>query len=90
MRRESSDNISNDIILQVLIGDTIVWWRAWVLWKNNRMVCFLYLALTFAAFGEVSFLLIPSLHLIDHHGPPERLEYLSLRVRGHRKNVCLS
>ncbi|KAI0706665.1 hypothetical protein C8Q76DRAFT_801060 [Earliella scabrosa] len=36
--------------MYVLIGDTIVWWRAWVLWKNNRMVCFLYLALTFAAF----------------------------------------
>ena len=30
------------------------------------MVCLLYLALTFSAFGEVSLLLIPSIHLIDH------------------------
>ena len=26
------------VLVQVVLGDSIVWWRAWVLWPNNKVV----------------------------------------------------
>ncbi len=43
--------LSSLVDLQVTIGDAIVWWRALVIWQQNRVVCGIGMVLVLATFG---------------------------------------
>ena len=38
---------------QVIIGDAIVWWRAWVLWTDHRVVLYTWITLVLATTGTL-------------------------------------
>ncbi len=65
---------------QVIIADSIVWWRAWVLWPRSRVihwVCVLMILLTSGTHPRV--LRVPELADVS--------SYCSIRRNGHREMV---
>ena len=38
---------------QVIIGDAIVWWRAWVLWTDHRVILTIWITLVLATTGTL-------------------------------------
>ena len=50
-----SDSDSDSILVwQIILSDLVVWWRAWVLWPESRMVRMSGCVLLLATFGEPS------------------------------------
>ncbi|PIL28061.1 hypothetical protein GSI_09813 [Ganoderma sinense ZZ0214-1] len=42
---------SGALTISVFIGDSIVWWRVWVLWNKNRLILIISLLVLFATLG---------------------------------------
>ena len=40
-------------VCQVIIGDAVVWWRAWVLWTDHRVVLYTWITLVLATTGTL-------------------------------------
>ena len=54
---------SHAYTFQIVLSDLIVWWRAWILWSQSRIVHVCGIALLLATFGESSELELRSIFL---------------------------
>ena len=59
---ELASPIVTDMVLQILLGDGIVCWRACVVWKRNRVFAGTCIALCLITFGES-----PSIFLLERY-----------------------
>ena len=64
----TTDVLNPNPVWQIILSDLVVWWRAWVLWPESRMVRMSGCVLLLATFGEPALppAPLPSFHFHFH------------------------